>query len=397
MNRISTSQLYSNTLNILSRKQSNLADLQQALATGKRVTTAADDPVGTGRLLEIRALADRVAQYERNSDAAEARLVNEETVLTQAADNLNRVREIALAAINGIHDATSLGSFGLEVQARLDELVGLANTSDANGEYLFAGTASRTLPFTLSGTANYAYFGNNQQRTVNISDNQSVAMTDPGSDIFINIPEGNGRFQVSDNPANTGTAVAGDSSIVDPTAWVPDTYTVTFLDTQNYEVRDSGGGLVSSGVFNEPGTISFGGAAISLVGVPEAGDTFTVDPDQTQDVFTTLQDLSAALNGSANLSDAALNNLLNRSIQNIDQALTVNQNTRSSIGTRLQVIDSYRDLNQRDLIQARTIQSRIEDLDYAAAISEFEYESTILQAAQQTFLALKDLNLFRLL
>ncbi|MEM6937081.1 MAG: flagellin, partial [Pseudomonadota bacterium] len=97
------------------------------------------------------------------------------------------------------------------------------------------------------------------------------------------------------------------------------------------------------------------------------------------------------------LTETALANLLNRSLNNIDNALGVNQDSRATLGVRLSSIDSYRDLNARDVIQAQTLRSSIEDLDYAAAISEFEYESTILEAAQQTFLSLQNLSLFRLL
>ncbi len=397
MNRISTSQLFTNTLSSITGGQARLADLQRAIASGKQVNTAADDPVGAGRILELRALTERITQYSRNSDAAEARLSTTENALVSVSDSLNRVRELALASVNGINTPSTLEAYGQEVLSQLEGMIALANQADANGEYLFSGTASNTLPFTLSGTLTYSYFGNSQSRSVSISDNQTVAMGLPGDEVFIDIPTGNGRFQVIDNPGNTGTAVAGDSSISDPTLWVPDDYTLTFLDPSNWEVRDSGGVLVQTGTYSEPGTISFRGADLSFIGTPAAGDQFTVETNTTQDIFTTLAELGAALNGETPLTETAMANLLNRSLNNIDNALTVNQESRATLGVRLSSIDSYRDLNARDVIQAQTLRSSIEDLDYAAAISEFEYESTILEAAQQTFLSLQNLSLFRLL
>ncbi|MEM1090133.1 MAG: flagellar hook-associated protein FlgL [Pseudomonadota bacterium] len=397
MNRISTSQLFTNTLSSISGGQARLAELQRAIASGKQVNTAADDPVGAGRILELRALTERITQYSRNSDAAEARLSTTENALVSASDSLNRVRELALASVNGINTPSTLEAYGQEVLSQLESLIALANQADANGEYLFSGTASNTLPFTLSGTLTYNYFGNSQSRSVSISDNQTVAMGLPGDAVFIDIPTGNGRFQVVDAAGNTGTAVAGDSSISDPSLWVPDDYTLTFIDPTNWEVRDSGGVLVQTGTYAEPGTISFRGADLSFIGTPAAGDQFLVETNTTQDIFTTLDELGAALNGETPLTETALANLLNRSLNNIDNALGVNQDSRATLGVRLSSIDSYRDLNARDVIQAQTLRSSIEDLDYAAAISEFEYESTILEAAQQTFLSLQNLSLFRLL
>ncbi|MFK7955624.1 MAG: flagellar hook-associated protein FlgL [Lysobacterales bacterium] len=397
MIRISSAQLFGNTLNSISSGQARLADLQRAIASGRQINTAADDPVGAGRIVELNALTSRVTQYSRNSDAAEARLTVTENTLVSVSDALNRVRELTLASANGINDDENLQIYGEEIRSNLESIVALSNQADANGEYLFAGTASGTLPFTLSGSLNYQYFGNSESRSIAISDNQTLSMGLPGDGVFIDIPAGNGRFQVVDQNTNTGTAVAGDSSISDPSQWIADDYQLTFSDTTNWEVRDSGGVLVETGTFAEPGTISFRGADMSFVGTPQAGDTFDIQSNVFQDVFTTLDELSAVLSGEINLTDTGRANLLNRAINNIDNALSVNQDSRATVGVRLSSIDDYRDLNARDVIQAQTLRSRIEDLDYAAAISEFEYESSILEAAQKTFLSLQGLSLFRLL
>ncbi|MDJ0657755.1 MAG: flagellar hook-associated protein FlgL [Xanthomonadales bacterium] len=397
MTRISTAQLFSNTLATLREKQSRLVEIQSALASGKKINQASDDPVGASRVLEARALNTRIEQYAKNMDTAEARLIQEESILASAGENLNRARELIVASVNAINDSEDLKIYGVEIQALLGDMLGLANTRDANGEFIFAGTASDIQPFGFSPTGSFAYFGNTDRRDANISDNRTVAMTDPGSAIFFDLLVGNGDFQANANPANTGTGIVGESSVFDPAAWTPDTYTVTFLDPDNYEVRDSGGGLVTTGVYQDPARISFSGAEFELTGTPDAGDVFTVTPRSTQDIFTTYQDLSTALSTSVGLTDAARTNLIYRALENIDQALIVNQNTRADIGSRLQQIDDYRDLNERQQVQAAELVSRIEDLDYAQAISDFELQSTTLEAAQKTFLALQDLSLFRLL
>ena len=50
----------------------------------------------------------------------------------------------------------------------------------------------------------------------------------PGQSVFMNIPAGNGTFTTAVGAANTGSATIDPGSVVNPAAWVPDTYTITF-------------------------------------------------------------------------------------------------------------------------------------------------------------------------
>ena len=395
--RISTAQFFANSLATLHQKQSNLAELQTAMATGKRLNKPSDDPVGAGRVLQLGVLTDRLDQFNRNLNAADARLSLEESTLSASSDSLNRVREIAIAAVNGINDAGSLSIYGGEVRAVLGDLMGLANTRDANGEYVFAGTRSLTEPFGRSPTGAYTYNGNSDQRNVAISDNQRLAMTDSGARVFADLPTGNGTFEVRDNTANSGTGVLGTSSVSNPALWTPDTYTIDFIDPQNYEVRDSGGVLVATGIYQDPAQVSFLGIEFGLTGTPAAGDQFTVAAATTQDIFTTLEQLADALEGITPLSDTARTNLIYDALGKVDQALSANRDLRADIGSRLQQVDTYRELNATQLVLAQDLRSRIEDLDYAEAISQFQFETTTLEAAQKTFVLLQNLSLFNLL
>jgi len=397
MIRISTAQFFSNTLEALQQKQTNLAELQTALATGKRINRPSDDPVGAGRIVQLGALTDRLGQFDRNLDAADARLSLEESTLNAASDALNRVREITIAAVNGINDDSTLAILGGEVRTVLANVLGLANTKDANGEYIFAGTRSHVEPFGRSPSGAYSYNGNADSRNVAISDNQRLAMTDPGSGIFFDIATGNGKFEVRDDTSNGGTGILGSSTLIDPALWVPDTYTIGFIDARNYEVHDSSGALVASGSYQDPTQISFMGIEFKLTGTPAAGDQFTVTPATTEDIFTSLEQLADALEGSLSLTEAARHNLIYRSLGQIDQALSINSEVRANIGSRLQQVDTYRELNANQLVSAQSLRSRIEDLDYAEAISQFQFETTTLEAAQKSFLLLKNLSLFKLL
>lgn len=91
-------------------------------------------------------------------------------------------------AANGSQNAESRKATATEVREILDTMVGLANTKDANGEYLFAGFKTGTQPITDDGAGTYTYNGDQGQRTLQVGPTRHVAVGDSGYDVFMNVP-----------------------------------------------------------------------------------------------------------------------------------------------------------------------------------------------------------------
>ena len=179
-------------------------------------------------------------------------------------------------------------------------------------------------------------------------------------------------------------------------AWDLDEYTVRFIDPANYEVLDSGGGVVSNGTFQDGDTISFSGIEFSIDGQPEAGDEFAVAPSQYQDVFSMIDQLATALETgvSGAASTAAMNNAINAGLQNMDQAIGNVLDVRVQVGSRLSAIESQLDSNGAFTLNFRDTLASLEDLDYAEALSRLSLQVTTLEAAQQSFIRTQSLSLF---
>ena len=124
----------------------------------------------------------------------------------------------------------------------------------------------------------------------------------------------------------------------------------------------------------------------------DSGQALFVDiPDTaggTEDIFATLYALAADLE-----ADAPSGN----SLDQIDNAMEHMLQFRATVGARLNAIDSQRDINDALLFQLEKTRSTIGDLDYAEAASRFSRESVTLQAAQQAFVRVQNLNLFNFL
>jgi flagellar hook-associated protein 3 FlgL len=186
--RISTPQMFQQRVTAILDQQSAINKTQLQLANGKRILAAADDPAGSLRNLQ---LGDQLAQTERfqkNLDSVKSRLTLEEGTLSSGVDVLQRVRELAIQAINGSLGPADLKAITAEVRGNLEGLLQIANTQDANGESLFAGYQGAVPAFTSDGSGNFTYHGDQGQRYLQVSPTRQIAINDPGAGVFLGVP-----------------------------------------------------------------------------------------------------------------------------------------------------------------------------------------------------------------
>ncbi|MGE4349513.1 MAG: flagellar hook-associated protein FlgL [Candidatus Berkiella sp.] len=144
--------------------------------------------------------------------------------------------------------------------------------------------------------------------------------------------------------------------------------------------------------------IEFNGLRLSITGAPNAGDVFNVEVKQlsTQDIFTSTQNISRnikVLGNDPSRLDYEIGVFLN-SLESAESALN---NVRAQIGARLNVIDSLNQNNDNIKFIAQEALSKIEDLDYAEAVSLLSQMTLSLQISQQTFVRIQSLSLFNFL
>ena len=399
--RMSSAQIFQQGISAILAGQSKLAHTEQQLATGRRILTPSDDPVAAVQILDITEDLQRVDQYQRNSNLAQGQLALEESALADVGNVLQRTRELVVQANNASQSPETRHSIAVEIEARIEELQGLANTRDASGEYIFAGFQAQQEPFSRQGNS-FIFNGDDNQRFLQTGASTQVAVRDSGFDIFMAIASGNGSFAASPDPSNVGTAVIGSSSA--DSSFVRDDYSINFTqatptDPITYQVLDSASGVVASGNYVSGSTIEFNGASIRFDGEPADGDTFLAASNVKQDMFTTMQNIVDTLKGAgaAPAEVAVLNSEMGLALDNIDQALGNVLNVRADVGVRLNHVENQLNINESFNLQLQETLSGIQDLDYAEAISRFNLELTTLQAAQQSYVKMQGLSLFNYL
>ncbi|HEU4602419.1 MAG TPA: flagellar hook-associated protein FlgL [Steroidobacteraceae bacterium] len=392
--RISTSAIHENALSAMMKQQATLSATQNQIATGKRVQSPADDPVASVHILELQRALQESEQYDANSKTAQSRLNLEEQALADVGNLITQVNEKALQGNNATVDPASRKMIAVEIRQRLSELMEIANRKDANGEYLFAGYSTLTQPFSQTGSS-VSYFGDQGSRQLQVSSTAKVSDSHSGYQLFMQVPQGNGTFVTAASSTNTGTGVIGVGSVVNPTAWVPDDYTLSFTSaTGDYQIVDSASNVVTTGTYTAGSAISFNGVNIDLTGMPASGDTFTISRSRTEDVFTTLGKLADALEGNGVGSTAQFNSEMGQILQQLDQATNHVLGVRAEVGARLSALDNADSSREEMQVELKTMKSDLQDLDYADAITKMNQQLLGLQAAQASYSKIAQLSLF---
>ena len=399
--RISSNTIFETGTNLMLQQQDTLIKTQQQLSTGRRVLTPADDPIAAAQALNVSQSLSLNQQYSVNRTTADSSLKLEENVLKKVTALLQDVHESAIRAGTASFTDADRVIVAKEIRSQLESLVGLTNTTDEKGQYLFSGYQATTKPFTQSGL-NVQYQGDQGQRLSQVGPSRQLAISDPGTDIFERIKDGNSVFTTAANSLNLGTGVIDVGSVVNPANLTGNNYEINFTVTAGVTTYDivntTTATPVSSGnsYTNSSSTINFDGMQFSIKGDPTNGDKFTVSPSSNKSMFQTIGDFISALEkpSTGQPGGTRFANVLSSTLQNINNSLENVLTKQSAIGARLQEIDTLGSVGEDQEIQFENLLSNLQDVDYAKAISDLQRQQLYLQAAQQSYVKLSGLSLF---
>jgi len=402
--RISTKTIYENATSQLNSLQSQMARTQTQLATNRRMLTAADDPIASARALEVTQSQSLNTQYATNRSNANSSLSLVESALTNGTDLIMDVQTLVVQAGNGTLAKSQRLQIATEIEARMQDLLGIANTADGSGGYLFSGYKGSTMPFVQTDSG-ATYQGDQGQRKLQVGSSRSIAISDSGSAIFENNRTGNGSYQTRMVDGNTGGAVAGSGSVTDASQLTGHNYTLQFKvagtpAVTTYSVTDTSASPQRAVLSDEPYVagkqIAFEGTSFTITGAPADGDKFEVKPSEKESIFTTMTNLVNALrdSGEDNTSLATLSNKLSTASEGLKSSLDNMLTVRASVGSRMKELDYLEDQGSDLGVQYAGTLSKLQDLDIVKAISDYATQQTTLEAAQKSFKTMSGLSLF---
>ncbi|ARP94309.1 flagellar hook-associated protein FlgL [Bordetella genomosp. 13] len=409
--RLSTSMMYQNGLNSLLDQQATLARLQEQLGTGRAFLSPADDPLAAALTVNITQTASMNETYKSNRATANRTLGLEDNALKSIGTTVQEILTRIVQAGNGTMSDADRQTLTAALTSARDQLVGLGNTTDGNGQYLFSGYQGGTEPFVMDGAGNVSYQGDQGQRMIQVDQTRQLASSDTGTDIFGKAAAGTLAYITRADLGNAGTGKFSVASYDVPSAtnFVKSDFSIEFNAA-------AGGGMEYTVTVTHPtvpptttvmptqpytsgDTIDMNGVSLRISGEPADGDTFTVETPKASnmDMFEGLNKLIDVL-GQPIANDPVANARLINELASANKQITLGYDNiltvQASVGARMNELDALEATGTEKGLSYGKQLSDLEDVDPYKVTSELVMRQTALSAAAQAYTLIRGSSLF---
>nr|WP_237467909.1 flagellar hook-associated protein FlgL [Vibrio stylophorae] len=390
--RIASFHNYQSVANDTMRQQVKVAHNQEQLATGKRVNTAADDPVASISIQNFHQQQVELKQYQDTINLARNRLTREETAVNEIEQIADEAKRRVMLMINGSLSADDREAHRQDLHSNFEALLEVANIRDESGNYLFSGTLVSNRPFFVDRDNQVTYTGDSSQRYAIVAPSVKVQTSDAGDRVFMEVENPYGDYSPSYDLKMGSTvqlASALNSNGADNAS-----YQVRFVQGAtglNYELSQDGK-VVNTAAYNAKTGIDWNGMALRFEGDIKDGDTIALKRQETVNIFDSFKRGLKLAN--APVSDASATAELNKVAEEFSASFKHFNRVRSELGTRLKTLDRQDSMHQDFNLELEKARGTLEDLDYSSAVIDLNENMMALKASQQAFQKTKQLSLF---
>ncbi|MHC4716277.1 MAG: flagellin N-terminal helical domain-containing protein, partial [Planctomycetota bacterium] len=138
--------IYNTTLSALRVHSAAMARLQEQASSGARVIRPSDDPADAHKILKLRGQQQALGTYTANLEELVHSLNVGDTILQTISNRFGAAKASTLSGANGATGQTVRHVLAEEIDAILEEVLSLANTSSL-GRYVLGGADVTTKPF----------------------------------------------------------------------------------------------------------------------------------------------------------------------------------------------------------------------------------------------------------
>jgi flagellar hook-associated protein 3 FlgL len=402
---------------------SDLQTIQGKISSGKNILVASDDPVGSVELSGFKVVKEQLDQYMKNVNNSDTRLKTIDANLQNLTTIMIRANELMIQASSDVLGASDREAIAIELDQMKEQALGLANQQDANGSFLFSGYKSKTQPFVKDITGTINYKGDRGLTSLAVSESMVVETNLDGGSLFQNIKVGSNKaismFTMLENMSNSIRSAAQSVHALEaPTSAEIEIKNKDFGEWK-FDITGNGGtaSITSELVGDDPtdiitkinnanigitASLSSNEGKIKLVSDQEGlikienlevpGIENAQKTPSSYIVLNVTDPTGNIMGKSQTLYDT--NQLTSSQLNNIAETQVHIANFRGKVGARLNLLDRQRDtLTERDMAIQKDI-SNLADADLAKLVTEMQSMMTSLQASQQAFVKISNLNLF---
>lgn len=330
----------------IQKSRSELAQLQNQAATGKKLTTPSEDPAGATKVLVNRTEQKNLEQFDKNINSAKSFMDMTESTLAQLSDSLIRSKELALQAASDTIGESQREMIGSEVDQIYNSVLEMSNRRIGE-RYLFGGYKTQVTPFNREGE----YQGDDGEIKIQNQKGNYVTMNLTGDRVFLGRGIGHDDYerQPEDVPKNTEQLQQFKLSEADR----------EFQNDQKMEDRVE----------------TRGPASVGRVQTMTKSDP--VSGGDGVNIFSLLRGLNVALKTNDKLA-------IQDALEPLDQALNQINMVRAEIGGRENQLNATADAIQKSLVDSKTLTSQVEDADLFETMSKLNQSDTTLKSTLET-------------
>ena len=157
-----------------------MAQTQTQLATGRRINSPSDDPVGTAAVLDLQGRLAQNAQFSTTVSDTKQWLQTTDTAISGVNDAMIQARTLGVQAANGVLTTDERQSIAANISQLIQQSVDSANGSYA-GRYVLSGSQTNTAPFVYNATSGaVTYQGDTVQMQREIGPGVLMNINTPG-------------------------------------------------------------------------------------------------------------------------------------------------------------------------------------------------------------------------
>ncbi|WP_100487169.1 flagellar hook-associated protein FlgL [Sporolactobacillus pectinivorans] len=218
--RVTQGMVTNNILQNISNGYGKIADLQNQLSSGKKITLPSQDPVVAMMGVSYRTDVNHIQQYQTNVSTAQNWMNSSDSTLNQVDSILQNVRDLVTEASNDTYTSGQRADAAQQVDQLTQQLVTLGNTQ-VGGQYIFSGsdTANPLLtqdPSTGAVTVNSTAL-NNPNLTINVNDGVKMPINVAPNQVFTStmFQDLNDLKNALNSSSSTSVDISGFTSKID--------------------------------------------------------------------------------------------------------------------------------------------------------------------------------------
>ncbi len=372
MNRVTFTQINDTVLRNISRNYRNLSSWQEKLSSGRRLNKPSDNPIDMKNNISYKAEIALNSQFKRNIEDGQGWISMTEVAMNSMNEIMQRMRELGLQGANDTLIAQEREYIAQEIDQLVRQLMSLSN-STYKGDYIFGGTNAdkKIFDYVTGEKFNFAagQFVAGIDNAMTEYGNNSIYQFRRIDPKTLNIVYDDGTGQV--------TAVEGQDFTV---------------DYSNGTLRTVAGSAFETALLSSPVTVDVTFNHYEKINRNNSGSIYreieqgvkpriNVSADELFENRSTGVDMFGV---TMKMLDGLRSNQgakINEAIGEMDTVFAQIRATQSSNGARLNRFDLTLERNGNRQIELARLQSKLEDLDFAEAITEFSLSENVFNAS----------------